>query len=86
MVQFLSLPHIGIPTTLQCGAKTKARDGSRDRISNHPRFVSGELDMDGLCSELRSKAKCSETGVVVAETDVQEVLTKAGVAHKDILG
>ncbi|PUU75379.1 transcription factor PAP1-domain-containing protein [Tuber borchii] len=57
-----------------------------DRISNHPRFVSGELDMDGLCSELRSKAKCSETGVVVAETDVQEVLTKAGVAHKDILG
>ncbi|CAZ82105.1 unnamed protein product [Tuber melanosporum] len=57
-----------------------------DRISNHPRFASGELDMDGLCSELRSKAKCSETGVVVAETDVQEVLTKVGVAHKDILG
>ncbi|PWW80753.1 PAP1-domain-containing protein [Tuber magnatum] len=57
-----------------------------DRISSHPRFVNGELDMDGLCSELRSKAKCSETGVVVAETDVQEVLTKVGVAHGDILG
>ncbi|KAL7276222.1 DNA-binding transcription factor yap1 [Rhizina undulata] len=56
-----------------------------DCISAHPRFVSGELDMDGLCSELRSKAKCSETGVVVAETDVQEVLKKVGVSHKDIL-
>jgi AP-1-like factor len=47
-----------------------------DRISSHPRFVSGELDMDGLCSELRSKAKCSESGVVVSENDVQEVLGK----------
>jgi len=47
-----------------------------DRISSHPRFVSGELDMDGLCSELRAKAKCSEVGVVVAENDVQEVLGK----------
>jgi AP-1-like factor len=57
----------------------------RDRISSHPRFVSGELDMDGLCSELRSKAKCSEVGVVVAENDVQEVLGKVGIPHKDIL-
>lgn len=56
-----------------------------DRISSHPKFASGEIDMDGLCVELRSKAKCSETGVVVAETDVQEVLTNAGVAHQDIL-
>jgi AP-1-like factor len=57
----------------------------RDRISSHPRFVSGELDMDGLCSELRSKAKCSEVGVVVAENDVQEVLGKVGIPHKDIM-
>lgn len=56
-----------------------------DRISSHPRFVSGELDMDGLCSELRSKAKCSEVGVVVAENDVQEVLGKVGMSHKEIL-
>ncbi|KAI5849737.1 transcription factor PAP1-domain-containing protein [Tricharina praecox] len=56
-----------------------------DRISSHPRFVSGELDMDGLCSELRSKAKCSEVGVVVAENDVQEVLGKVGMSHKDIM-
>ena len=57
----------------------------RDRISSHPRFVSGELDMDGLCSELRSKAKCSEVGVVVAENDVQEALGKVGMSHKDIM-
>ncbi|KAF8243228.1 transcription factor PAP1 [Wilcoxina mikolae CBS 423.85] len=56
-----------------------------DRISSHPRFVSGELDMDGLCSELRSKAKCSEVGVVVAENDVQEVLGKVGMSHKDVM-
>jgi AP-1-like factor len=55
-----------------------------DRISSHPRFVSGELDMDGLCTELRSKAKCSEVGVVVAENDVQEVLGKVGMSHKDV--
>ena len=34
--------------------------------------------MDNLCSELRSKAKCSETGVVVGQKDVEEVLSKAG--------
>lgn len=57
----------------------------RDRISSHPRFQAGDLDMDGLCSELRSKAKCSEVGVVVAENDVQEVLGKVGMNHKDFM-
>ncbi|TGZ78199.1 hypothetical protein EX30DRAFT_385451 [Ascodesmis nigricans] len=47
-----------------------------DTISSHPKFQNGELDMDGLCQELRSKAKCSEAGVVVAENDVREVLGK----------
>lgn len=46
-----------------------------DRISAHPSFVSGEMDMDKLCSELRSKAKCSETGVVVEQKDVEKVLS-----------
>lgn len=41
--------------------------------------------MDGLCSELRNKAKCSETGVVVAESDVRDVLTKVGVRSIDFL-
>lgn len=43
-----------------------------DRISSHPKF--GDLDIDGLCAELRTKAKCSETGVVLTESDVNNVL------------
>uniref|UniRef100_A0A060T6M0 ARAD1C21252p n=1 Tax=Blastobotrys adeninivorans TaxID=409370 RepID=A0A060T6M0_BLAAD len=44
-----------------------------DRISAHPKF--NDLDIDGLCSELRTKAKCSETGVLVTERDVDNVLS-----------
>ncbi|KAF8448565.1 hypothetical protein BGX38DRAFT_578093 [Terfezia claveryi] len=59
-------------------------DNPRDRISAHPKFASGELDIDNLCSELRSKAKCSETGVVVGQKDVEEVLSKAGLKPRDL--
>ncbi|KAK9455227.1 transcription factor PAP1-domain-containing protein [Dipodascopsis uninucleata] len=45
-----------------------------DRISMHPKF--GDLDIEGLCSELRTKAKCSESGVVVTESDLNDVLEK----------
>ncbi|KAK9238056.1 hypothetical protein V1525DRAFT_375852 [Lipomyces kononenkoae] len=45
-----------------------------DRISMHPKF--GDLDIDGLCSELRTKAKCSESGVVVTESDLNAALQK----------
>ncbi|KAJ8103273.1 transcription factor PAP1-domain-containing protein [Lipomyces tetrasporus] len=45
-----------------------------DRISMHPKFE--DLDIDGLCSELRTKAKCSESGVVVTEADLNAVLKK----------
>jgi len=45
-----------------------------DRISMHPKF--GDIDIDGLCSELRIKAKCSESGVVVTEADLNAVLQK----------
>lgn len=44
-----------------------------DRISAHPKF--GELDIDGLCSELRTKAKCSDNGVVMSERDVTKILS-----------
>ncbi|ODV84413.1 hypothetical protein CANARDRAFT_8765 [[Candida] arabinofermentans NRRL YB-2248] len=46
-----------------------------ERITTHPRF--GELDIDGLCHELKSKAKCSESGVVVDGSDVGELLQQA---------
>jgi len=75
----------GMAFALYSGQVSLTVNYYRDRISSHPRFVSGELDMDGLCSELRSKAKCSEVGVVVAENDVQEVLGKVGMSHKDVM-
>lgn len=43
-----------------------------DRITAHPRY--SDLDIDGLCLELRTKAKCSEKGVVVNAEDVQKAL------------
>ncbi|OWB80860.1 hypothetical protein B5S32_g5175 [[Candida] boidinii] len=45
-----------------------------ERITSHPRF--SEIDIDGLCTELKSKAKCSENGVVVGARDVSDTLSK----------
>lgn len=44
-----------------------------DRITAHPKY--SEIDIDGLCSELRSKAKCSDKGVVIDFADVNNVIT-----------
>ncbi|VEU23470.1 DEKNAAC104584 [Brettanomyces naardenensis] len=46
-----------------------------ERITAHPRFR--EIDIDGLCNELKQKAKCSEYGVVVDGGDVGKLLTEA---------
>ncbi|KAI5807932.1 transcription factor PAP1-domain-containing protein [Peziza echinospora] len=72
--------------TAQADANLMSCNKIWDRISAHPKFVSGELDMDHLCSELRSKAKCSETGVVVGQKDVEAVLSKAGLKDSTITG
>lgn len=37
---------------------------------------SGEFDLDGLCSELQKKAKCSGEGPTVSEVDFQAVVNK----------
>lgn len=42
------------------------------------RFRNGEIDVDNLCSELRTKARCSEGGVVVNEKDVECIMDRAG--------
>jgi len=46
----------------------------RDRVQNSQRVVDGETDMDDLCFQLKSKAKCSGNGAVIAETDVDAIL------------
>lgn len=43
-----------------------------NRITSHPRYT--EIDIDGLCAELKNKAKCSEKGVVINSTDVNALL------------
>lgn len=50
-----------------------------DRVTSDPRFT--DIDIDGLCNELKQKAKCSEHGVVVNGTDVGDIL-KTAVEHQ----
>jgi hypothetical protein len=48
-----------------------------ERIQQHPKFEDLEDDeMDKLCNELKSKAKCSGHGPVVPEEEVDAVLVK----------
>jgi AP-1-like factor len=47
-----------------------------DKIQTLPKAQSGDFDLDGLCSELTKKAKCSGHGPVVEETDFDTILKK----------
>lgn len=47
---------------------------SRDRLQSMDKFRNGEIDVDNLCSELRTKARCSESGVVVDQQDVDKIM------------
>jgi len=47
-----------------------------DKLQERPDFKDGSLDIDGLCSELRTKARCSETGVVIDQKDVDYALQR----------
>jgi AP-1-like factor len=48
----------------------------RDKLSNRADFKDGTIDIDNLCSELRAKARCSESGVVVDHKDVEAALKR----------
>ncbi|KAF7543575.1 hypothetical protein G7Z17_g10630 [Cylindrodendrum hubeiense] len=47
-----------------------------EKLQACPKAQTGEFDLDGLCSELTKKAKCSGTGPVVGETDFDTILAK----------
>ena len=49
---------------------------SRDKLSSRSDFKDGTIDIDNLCSELRAKARCSESGVVVDHKDVEAALKR----------
>ncbi|UNI22572.1 DNA-binding transcription factor yap1 [Purpureocillium takamizusanense] len=48
----------------------------REKLQDCPKAQSGEFDLDGLCSELTKKAKCSGSGPVVGEKDFDTILRK----------
>jgi AP-1-like factor len=57
----------------------------RERLQTCPKVQNGDFDLDGLCSELQKKAKCSGTGAVVDETDFHTVMRKyLGSSDEDI--
>lgn len=47
------------------------------------KITSGEMDMDDLCSQLKSKAKCSGKGAVIDQADVDAILGPAPTDQKD---
>lgn len=49
---------------------------NREKLQACPKAQTGEFDLDGLCSELTKKAKCSGTGPVVGERDFDSILQK----------
>jgi AP-1-like factor len=49
---------------------------NREKLQECPKAQSGEFDLDGLCSELTKKAKCSGSGPVVGERDFDSILKK----------
>jgi AP-1-like factor len=64
-----------------CGVYPKLTS-SRDKLSHRPDFKDGTIDIDNLCSELRAKARCSESGVVVDTKDVEAALQRLPEAQK----
>ncbi|XP_014554126.1 hypothetical protein COCVIDRAFT_105819 [Bipolaris victoriae FI3] len=55
-----------------------------DKLSSRPDFKDGTIDIDNLCSELRAKARCSESGVVVDHKDVEEALKRLPKENKTL--
>lgn len=50
----------------------------RNQLQTNPEFQNGTFDLDSLCSELRAKARCSESGVMVDQNHVDAALRKLG--------
>ncbi|RYP76497.1 hypothetical protein DL771_001731 [Monosporascus sp. 5C6A] len=55
-----------------------------EKLQTCPKVQTGEIDLDGLCSDLQKKAKCGGTGAVVDEQDFKAIMTRylgAGAAN-----
>lgn len=49
----------------------------RRQIQTLPEFKDGTLDIDALCSEMKAKARCTESGAVVDRKDVDDIFNRA---------
>ncbi|KAF9942884.1 DNA-binding transcription factor yap1, partial [Modicella reniformis] len=45
-----------------------------EQISKHPKF--DDADIDQLCAEMKSKAKCSGHGPVIPVSDIDKLMSK----------
>ncbi len=65
-----------------CEARTKSiqetftNPRNREKLQDCPSAKNGDFDLDGLCSELTKKAKCTGYGPVVGEGDFNSILQK----------
>lgn len=48
----------------------------REKLQSCPKVQNGDFDLDGLCSDLQKKAKCSGAGAVVDESTFKKVMQK----------
>ncbi|KAL8947575.1 MAG: hypothetical protein Q9183_007773, partial [Haloplaca sp. 2 TL-2023] len=55
------------------------------RVQQSEKAQSGEVDMDNLCSQLKAKAKCSGSGAVIEQKDVDAILGPAPEEQNDFL-
>jgi AP-1-like factor len=49
---------------------------NRENLQKCPKVQNGDFDLDGLCSELQKKAKCSGSGPVVDQEEFKTVMKK----------
>lgn len=49
---------------------------SREKLQNCPKVQAANFDLDGLCSELKQKAKCTGHSLEVKDQEFQSVLNK----------
>ena len=47
---------------------------NRDRVQTSAVARSGAIDMDDLCAQLKSKARCSGNGAVIDQADIDKIL------------
>jgi len=73
--QMLNCHKIWLVLSLSFHHCSKLRS-CRDKLANRADFKDGTIDIDNLCSELRAKARCSESGVVVDHKDVEAALKR----------